>query len=615
MAKNTQKQEKYSSQSMGDLLTRQITLLENLPLGVFLVGEDEHIVLVNQALENFFRTSQEEFLFKSYRKLFGGFVELSTTPEPTWRELLSAASEVHKGPCLDFSVERGQIKQWRLTFFSAPGTESRSEMWGGFLQDRTDTQKQTSSQMAIVQTLAQNIRSPLASLRGHSAALVVNHHQWENELVAEFLGIIDREVNALVNRVDQSLALLRLERGTLNLRPESVDISDLIQGVVEKIGQSEPHTPIEFNLSIEIPPVRIDSTRVKEVLGFLLQGIIQENPKKGMVEISIRGEGNWAQVSVQSPGLVLGEGEQEIFVKESTFFSSDVTHTSLNLYASRKIIEAHGGRMWLESPLPTLGEGTKFSFTLPFAPQQSVARMSSKRIGVSPKAEKRILVVDNSSDTQILLRSILRKEGYTVELAPDGGSALDIIQTSPPDLVLMDWYLPDMGGLSVCRSIRRWAETPIMMVTSRTSPDDLVSAFRAGVDDYLKRPFLSDELLARVEALLRRHPGEQAPSDDDVFNKAGLRINFDTHEVWVRGEYIELTPIEYRLLAYMARHPRLVVSYDRLIGEIWDSPGGGSRRGLFAHVSRLRKKIESDPEEPEFLCTRWGVGYIFMPNR
>jgi len=334
------------------------------------------------------------------------------------------------------------------------------------------------------------------------------------------------------------------------------------------------------------------------------------------VEVTVRPKGNWVQVSVQSPGFMLGENEQqEVSTKDRIVSLPGAVNSSLNLFASRKIIEAHGGQIWIESPFPKLGEGTKFSFTLPIMPQQTEARLTGKHIGRRTGAGKRILVIDNRSDTQSLLRSILLKEGYEVELAPDGRSALDIVQTSPPDLVLLDWALPDMSGLSVCRSIQTWTAIPVMMVTSRTSPDDLVAAFRSGVDDYLTRPFLSDELLVRVQALLRRCGGEQTLKEDEVFDKAGLRINFDTREVWAHGERLELTPIEYRLLVYMANHPRQVLAYGRLIGQIWDSPEAGSRHGLFAHISRLRQKIEANPEEPEFICTRWGIGYIFMPDR
>jgi DNA-binding response OmpR family regulator len=210
---------------------------------------------------------------------------------------------------------------------------------------------------------------------------------------------------------------------------------------------------------------------------------------------------------------------------------------------------------------------------------------------------------------------ILSEAGYQVEIAPDGPTALDIIQAAPPEVILLDWVLPGMGGLSVCRSIRRWSDVPIMMVTSLTAQEELVAALDAGADDYLLKPFAGSELLARIRALLRRTDSWSLAEAPDRFSADGMIIDYETRQVWRQGEQVELTPTEYDLLAYMARHPRQVLTYRQLIDRVWEGRGAVTRHGLFVHVSRLRKKIEANPDEPHFIGTRWGVGYIFLPEQ
>jgi two-component system response regulator RegX3 len=224
-----------------------------------------------------------------------------------------------------------------------------------------------------------------------------------------------------------------------------------------------------------------------------------------------------------------------------------------------------------------------------------------------------VLVVEDETDYQALLHTTLAEEGYQVEIAPDGGTALEIVRTSPPDIVLLDWVLPNTTGLQVCRSIRRWSHVPVIMVTSRTAQEDIIAAFDVGVDDYIVKPYPREELLARIRALLRRGETWAVEEKTDRFTADGLTIDFDQGEVYVRGRRIELTATELALLTYMARRPRRVLTYRQLLDELWPE-GDGTRHALSVHVSRLRAKIEPDPGEPRFIGTRWGIGYVFNPQ-
>jgi DNA-binding response OmpR family regulator len=227
----------------------------------------------------------------------------------------------------------------------------------------------------------------------------------------------------------------------------------------------------------------------------------------------------------------------------------------------------------------------------------------------------RILIVDDQPDFQTLYRAILPEDEFDLEFASDGRTALEISQVSSPDLILLDWILPDMEGISVCRQIRRWSEVPILMVTSRSAQEDVISALDAGADDYLTKPFLGDELLARIRAVLRRGETLKTSLPENRFSKNGLVIDYDTREVWKSGKKLQLTATEFELLAYFFRNQRRILKYDQLINRVWKDKSGGNRHALSVHISRLRKKIETDPDNPEFLVTRWGVGYVFLPDK
>ena len=195
----------------------------------------------------------------------------------------------------------------------------------------------------------------------------------------------------------------------------------------------------------------------------------------------------------------------------------------------------------------------------------------------------------------------------------DGSAALDMVQVINPDLVVIDRDLAGMDGIMLTQGIRRWSAVPIIMVSSRGNPDDLVYAFQAGVDDYLNKPFLFSEMLVRIEANIKRGKDAITSFVPEIFHSGSVRINYSTRQVWIRGKPVELTPIEYNLLSYMSRQGKQIMAYEQLIERAWVGPEKGSQQGLFVHVKRLRAKIEADPKNPNIIQNKWGVGYILSP--
>jgi DNA-binding response OmpR family regulator len=222
-----------------------------------------------------------------------------------------------------------------------------------------------------------------------------------------------------------------------------------------------------------------------------------------------------------------------------------------------------------------------------------------------------ILIAEDERDLSNLVRRHLEDEGHGVLQAFDGpGAALAAIQERP-DLVILDWMLPRLDGLEVCRRIRRESVVPILMLTARAEEIDRVLGLEVGADDYLTKPFSIRELLARVRALLRRvelDRGGMADEAPPVLQLGPLRVDLAEHAVSVDGRPTELTPREFELLALLARNPGRAFARDYLMEKVWGYEAAGSDRTVDTHVLRLRKKLGPVGERIE---TVWGIGYRF----
>ena len=220
-----------------------------------------------------------------------------------------------------------------------------------------------------------------------------------------------------------------------------------------------------------------------------------------------------------------------------------------------------------------------------------------------------ILVVDDERKIRDVVRSYLEREGYTVLLADSGQAALEIAARAEPDLIVLDLMLPDVSGEEVARSVRSVSEVPIVMLTAKASEEDRVGGLKLGADDYLVKPFSPRELVARVEAVLRRANGQtEGPLR---FSAGALTIDRERREVTARGSPVDLTRSEFDLLHALASKPGRVYSRYELVTKVQGYDYEGYERTIDAHVKNLRKKLGDDPRDPRYVVTVTGVGYKF----
>ena len=224
----------------------------------------------------------------------------------------------------------------------------------------------------------------------------------------------------------------------------------------------------------------------------------------------------------------------------------------------------------------------------------------------------KILVVEDEQSIARFISAILNANGYETLMAQTGSEALSIISSTCPDLVILDLGLPDMDGTEILRDLRSWSSLPVVVVSARSHEKDKVEALDMGADDYLTKPFGTDELLARVRAAIRHT--RTASGNDEVarqgtYTVGDMVIDYNKHQVLINGENAKLTLSEFRIVALLGKFAGKVLTYDYIIRELWGPRAGNDNQILRVNMANIRRKIEKNPAEPQYIFTEVGVGY------
>lgn len=223
-----------------------------------------------------------------------------------------------------------------------------------------------------------------------------------------------------------------------------------------------------------------------------------------------------------------------------------------------------------------------------------------------------ILVIDDEDSILNVVEAYLKSDGNTIYLARDGVQGLAAFRRYNPDLVILDIMLPEMDGIEVLQQIRRESNVYVMLLTAKSEEFDRVLGLTVGADDYLTKPFSPRELVARVKVMLRRGRNTLSQDEKQIFTFKNLRIDTARHEVERNGEQIELTALEFKLLAILATYAGMVLSREQLLERVWGYDFYGEDRVVDVHIGHIRQKLEMDPSDPQFIITVRGVGYKFV---
>ena len=227
-----------------------------------------------------------------------------------------------------------------------------------------------------------------------------------------------------------------------------------------------------------------------------------------------------------------------------------------------------------------------------------------------------ILVVEDDNAVAKLMVATMESQGYQYRIAKTGAGAIMEALSYKPEVMILDLGLPDTDGIEVINKIRAWSNMPIIVVSARSEDADKVAALDAGADDYLTKPFSVDELLARLRVALRRvrYDRQRLSEESSVYKNGGLRIDYAAGCVYLDGNEIHLTPIEYKLLVLLAKNTGKVLTHNYILREIWGNPTKSDVKSLRVFMVTLRKKLEKTPSEPRYIQTHIGVGYRMIRN-
>jgi two-component system, OmpR family, KDP operon response regulator KdpE len=225
-----------------------------------------------------------------------------------------------------------------------------------------------------------------------------------------------------------------------------------------------------------------------------------------------------------------------------------------------------------------------------------------------------ILVIDDEPQILRALKTILSSKQFRVITASRGEEGLTLAATQKPDLIILDLSLPDMPGMEVCSRIREWSQIPIIILSVKDRESDKVMALDRGADDYLTKPFGIEELLARIRVALR-HSYQLTGTQQSVITAGSIEIDLVKHIVTRSGTEVKLTATEFKVLAYLAAHADRVLTHQAILNNVWDFTDSDRVEYLRVYIGQLRKKLETNPEEPEYLITESGVGYRFLTDK
>lgn len=221
--------------------------------------------------------------------------------------------------------------------------------------------------------------------------------------------------------------------------------------------------------------------------------------------------------------------------------------------------------------------------------------------------KQKLLVIEDDKSVQLLLTRIFEKQQYTTKIASNGKDGIFEVQNFNPDLIILDLGLPDIDGLEVINQLKQFSDTPILVLSARADSNEKVSCLDLGAEDYVTKPFDAEELLARVRVLIRRH--FKMNEQEKYYVNGDLRIDYEGHKVYVGEQIIHLTPIEYRLIVLLSLNTGKVLTYNYILKEIWGQIMESELPSLRVFMTTLRKKIEKDPKNPEYIETHMSVGY------
>ena len=476
-----------------------------------------------------------------------------------------------------------------------------------------------SARAELMSVLAHELRTPLTSIKGCASTLISQRAVIGEERTQDFLRIINEQSDRLRELIDNVLDITRIESGSLKVRPEPVDLRDLVRRVVADLRMRVRERGVFFDYPDDLPEVWVDPRRIEQVLNNLLDNALKYSPAPEPVWVQAARSGEAVVVSVRDrgPGIPTHEVGRifEKFYRADEVNNRQVRGSGLGLSICRGLVEAHGGTIWVESQI---GEGSVFRFTLPLRPtgvagsrQGDAAPLATR--GATIQEPKTALIVAKDERLARFLRAGLEAAEFSPQVLTDEQDLAARVGAGEAAIVLLDGELAGARDLGVLRQLRERSLVPVILIDGRSFVGRR-RALEAGADDYLAWPFSAIELSTRARSVLERATPGALPAGQSSLKGGPLHLDLGQQQATLDGKPVHLTPAEFRLLFLLVANAGRAVAARELLRQVWGPDYVDENDYLEAHVLRLRRKLEVDPQRPRYILSEPDSRYRFSAS-
>ena len=481
------------------------------------------------------------------------------------------------------------------------------------LQDMTALEELDRLRAEFLGMVSHELRAPLTSIKGSAATVLGSSADLDPAVVRQFFRIIEEQADHMHDLVADLLDVARIETGTLPVTPEPAEVAVLVDRARSTFTSAGGRNNLAIDIPPDLPLVMADRRRIVQVVGNLLSNAAKHSSESSVIRISAVREDVHVAVSVADEGRGIPSERLPYLFRKFTRTDGDdlgsgVAGSGLGLAICKGIVEAHGGRIWAESEGP--GMGARFTFTIPTVEEAgsgtAVSTSAARRAVAGPGERVRVLAVDDDPQALRYVRDALASAGYTPVVTGDPEEALRLVGEEKPDLVLLDLMLPGTDGIELMKDILAAGDVPVIFLSAYGRDELIARAFDMGAVDYVVKPFSPTELAARIRAALRKRAASE-PSEPYVLGD--LTIDYAERRVTLAGRPLPLIAMEYRLLAELSANAGRLLTYEHLLERVWGEKSSGDVRPMRTIVSKLRRKLGDDADNPTYIFTEPRVGY------
>ena len=595
------------------------TLIDTSPVGVvvFNAGTGVPVSLNREGrrlvggLTNPGQTAEQLLDVLTFRRADGREISLREFP---LAEALSTGETVRAEEIV-IGVPDGRSVSVLLNATAIRSEEGQVESVVVTLQDMTALEELDRLRAEFLGMVSHELRAPLTSIKGSAATVLGSSADLDPAVVRQFFRIIDEQADHMHDLVADLLDVARIETGTLPVTPEPAEVAVLVDRARSTFTSAGGRNNLAIDIPPDLPLVMADRRRIVQVVGNLLSNAAKHSSESSVITVTVVREDVHVAVSVADEGRGIPSERLPYLFRKFTRSDGDdlgsgVAGSGLGLAICKGIVEAHGGRIWAESEGP--GMGARFTFTIPTVEEAGSGTAVSGsppllRRAVAGAGERvRVLAVDDDPQALRYVRDALLKSGYTPVVTGDPEEALRLVGEEKPDLVLLDLMLPGTDGIELMKDILTAGDVPVIFVSAYGRDELIARAFDMGAVDYVVKPFSPTELAARIRAALRKRAASE-PSEPYVLGD--LTIDYAERRVTLAGRPLPLIAMEYRLLAELSANAGRLLTYEHLLERVWGEKSSGDVRPMRTIVSKLRRKLGDDADNPTYIFTEPRVGY------